>query len=90
MEPTSTQTTERTAALPYALIDPNYNEGDEVVLSTVAANREAAVDLAVRSKEVSLWSGFSEHPLPAGTLGNLQSLEMYGFRIAEIAIEIIT
>lgn len=72
----------------WALIDPNCNEGDVVVLGTVAANRDAAVDLAETTKDVGLWSGYSEFPLPNGTRGSLSDLEAYGYRIAEIDITI--
>lgn len=72
----------------FALIDPNWNEGDLVVLETVAANEQAAVDLAETDKGVSLWSGYSEFPLPGGTRGSIESLRRHGFRIAEIEISI--
>ena len=70
----------------WALIDPNWDEGDVVVLETVAANRDAAVDLAETDKGVALWSGYSEFPLPAGTRGSIATLEAYGYRVAEINI----
>ena len=74
--------------MPYALIDPNFNEGDEVCLSTVAANKEAAIELAETSKEVSLYSGYSEFPMPNGTRGRIDTLKQFGFRIAEVEITI--
>lgn len=72
--------------MPWALIDPNWNEGDVVVLETVAANRQACVDLAETDRGVSLWSGYSEFPLPTGTRGSIVALEAHGYRIAEIEI----
>lgn len=74
--------------MPWALIDPNWNEGDLVVLETVAENREAAINLAETDKGVALWSGYSEFPLPHGTRGSIAKLEAHGYRIAEITITI--
>lgn len=74
--------------MPFALIDPNWNEGDLVVLETVAANREAAIELAETDKGVALWSGYSEYPLPKGTRGSIETLQRHGYRIAEVEITI--
>ncbi len=74
----------------YALIDPNWNEGDLVVFATVAANKEACIERAETCDDVSLYSGGSKFPLPDGTRGSIKSLESHGFRIAKIEIKILT
>jgi hypothetical protein len=69
----------------YALIDPNWGE-PKPVLTTIRETEEEAWNAAVRCPEVSIYSGFSEFPLPGGTLGKRETLEFFHYRVAPVEI----
>lgn len=72
----------------YALIDPNWGEGERVVPGTIAGSREEAQYLAEMNPAVAMYSGYSEFPFPVGTRGKIERLEKQGYRIAEVEIVI--
>lgn len=71
----------------YALIDPRWGD-PAAVTTTIADTYERSKWLTERCAEVSLYSGYSEYPLPKGTPGNYERLKDQGFRIREIEITI--
>ena len=70
----------------YALIDPNW--GDPIIAAhTISETFEGAWLAAIADPGYSLYSGYSQYPLPDGTLGDIKKMKSYGFSVKAVNIQ---
>lgn len=71
----------------YVVIDPNWGE-PKSVFSTVRPSIEEAWLAAETDPTLSLYSGYSEFPLPNGTPGKRDLLQKQGYKVGKIKVSI--